>query len=739
MLRDIDFSVVYTSGEREPADFFLDALCNSIKYDLALGFFSSSGFRALALGFAYFISNGGVMRVIMNNVLHPQDKNAIEKGYHSKPDELIQDDFTDNIEKLYSRLSRYDRHFFNCISWLIATHRLDLLAITPVGDSSGIAHQKFGVFVDDENSKVAFNGSINFSTHAIFSNMETLSCYKSWDTGISDIRRVKYFEKTFNDIWCGKNKNVRPVPIERVRTYIRSRFDIQDIGYLLDEEEVLLEESIQRQFICGERAIVYRNKLEELKKKLRTDSKTLKEPQLPDNIQLRDYQMQAYTNWESSGCVGLFEMATGTGKTLTALNCAIELYKKEGNLKLLVLVPTLPLSNQWKEEAQKLRLRNIVMINSKNSEWQNEIMHLINLDFASPTDFCLISTYASFSTPQFNSIISKLSKKTLLIADEAHNFGTERRIKSYPGKFERRIGLTATPTRYFDEEGTQAILEFFNAANESTFRLDMGTAIEKGLLCQYYYYPRIVFLTSEELSLYKSISSKLVKYFNFTTERLREDSIVTALLLKRKRIVNQAVGKLDCLRQILGELSDRYKPLRYTFVYVPEGNANIYGFPKTRIIDAYAKIISQEFGLRQHQFIGSTKDRGTILGEFAKGELSVLTAMKCLDEGIDVKRAEIAIFSASTGNPRQFIQRRGRILRTHPEKHHATIYDMIVVPSQSLGHFSESLKIEQNLFRKELKRVAEFAGLSMNKYESLNSLQSIASEYGIDIYSAEYL
>lgn len=741
MLTDVDFGVVYSSGEREPAEFFLDALINSTRFSLALGYFNTSAIRALSLGFASFVVNNGTMRIIINNILSEEDKDAIIKGKCSRPEELLEENLLGDIRRLYESLSHYDKHFFNCISWLIASKKIEIIAVTPSDNSSGIAHQKFGFFIDSAGSIVAFNGSANFTSAALFKNMETISCYKSWDSDSSDLKRIEYFEKTFADIWTGRNLNVKQVPIERIKTYIRSKFDIQDMDQLLDEEEALVDEAGRLEFIAGESAKAYQKKLEVLREKLKMNSIRQEGPILPNDIKLYDHQLQAYSKWQASDYVGLFEMATGTGKTIAALNCAIELYKKEGSIKVLVLVPTIPLSSQWNEEAQKLHFENIVMINSKSTEWQNQIIHLINMDFTKPTSFCFISTYASFGKPQFDSIVSKLSEKTLLIADEAHNFGTERQIRGFPAKFNRRIGLTATPKRYFDEEGTQAILKFFNSVDKPTYTLDMRTAIEKDLLCRYYYYPRIVFLTPDELSQYKDISTKLAKYFNFDTEKLQRNSIVEALLLKRKRIVNQAVGKLDCLRQILSELTDKYKPLRYTFVYVPEGNSILYG-QDTKIIDAYAKIISQEFGLRQHQFIGSTKNRSNILSKFAQGELSVLTAMKCLDEGIDVKRAEIAIFSASTGNNRQFIQRRGRILRTHPDKHHAIIYDMVVVPSPSLRHLSESIKIERNLLRNELKRVAEMADISINKYGALKSLQNLANEYGIDIYSlysAEYL
>jgi superfamily II DNA or RNA helicase len=207
-------------------------------------------------------------------------------------------------------------------------------------------------------------------------------------------------------------------------------------------------------------------------------------------------------------------------------------------------------------------------------------------------------------------------------------------------------------------------------------------------------------------------------------------------LLKRKRIIHKAENKLQVFRECLHQILSTKDKISYTLVYVPEGRSNSIDQEDRNLINEYSNVLSSEFGIKQHQFIGITKDRVEILHQFSTGEIQVLTAMKCLDEGIDVKRTEAAIFCASTSNPRQFIQRRGRILRKHPEKKIAYIYDMVVVPEVLDKNFSDSLIMERSILQNELSRVREFASMAENKWQALKSLEEIAAKYEIDIYSS---
>lgn len=453
-----------------------------------------------------------------------------------------------------------------------------------------------------------------------------------------------------------------------------------------------------------------------------------------NDVKLREYQETAIQSWERNGFCGLFEMATGTGKTITSLSCAKVLLEREGCLHLIILVPILPLASQWEQEVKKyLKLTNVISANSQHSNWYKDALFQIN-QLDGKNSFCLISTYATFLTGRFQSILKQISKNAFLIADEVHNFGTNRHIAKYPHHIERRLGLSATPHRHFDDIGTSSIFNYFKAKEEPTFKFGMGEAIDSGYLCEYFYYPRLVSLNSSELDEYKSISLRLLKYYNQETQRFDENSKVTALLLKRKQIIHKASNKLNVFREILKDVVEANET-RYVLVYVPEGNEIDGTDKKSRLIDVYSKIIAFEFGLSQHQFIGTTVDRDAILTQFSKGKIAVLTAMKCLDEGVDIKRAEIAIFCSSTGNPRQFVQRRGRILRLHSGKKYAIIYDMIVVPEISNQYFEDSLWMEKQLLRNELRRVHEFAGLSLNHYQALETLEKKANEFGIDIYS----
>ncbi|MBN8544913.1 MAG: DEAD/DEAH box helicase family protein [Ignavibacteria bacterium] len=733
MLNEVEFEVVYTSGEKEPSEFFIDALTNSSRFDFGLGFFNSSGFRALAIGFAYFISCGGKMRMIINDELTSQDKEAIQKGIYSSPEEVIEKRLVENFNALRESLSSYDQHFYNCLSWMVASKTLEIIAITPNSEKGGLAHQKFGIFYDSANNKIAFNGSANFSKSALQHNLETLSCFTSWNQDSSDYKRIEYFRSLFNAYWEGTSPAIRKIPIESVREKLKGHSNVKNVDELLYAEKKLLEITAHN---SG-----YRDKLAGLTKGESTGESDfeypIQQPKLPASItKLFDYQIQALENWKASGYQGLFEMATGTGKTITALNCALEMYREENKVGVIVLVPTIDLAEQWKGEVVSFGFTNVVLANSQYTNWYSEAIQLLNRFYFAGGHFIIISTYDTFSLDKFQNLLSKVKKDILLIADEVHNFGTKKLIENYPYHIERRIGLSATPARYFDEDGTIEIQKFFNAINGPTISLDLKEAIDRKFLTQYYYYPRIVKLTEPEMTDYREITEKLMKFFNPATRSFSDHPVVSILLNKRKAILHKAENKTQCLREIIKEIVSQNPDPKYILVYVPEGREGTVDEEDKRLINTYSEIISSEFNLKQHQFIGETKNRKQILERFSQGRLQVLTAMKCLDEGIDVRQTETAIFASSTGNYRQFVQRRGRILRLCKGKNFATIYDMVVIPSLSGEENKEELSLGKKIIEGELKRVREFANGAINKYTALGSLENVLSNFHIEIFES---
>lgn len=736
----------------EPAGFFSEGLCNATSFNLKLGFFSSSAINLLADGFAEFLYNGGRMRMVINDILSAEDKEAVKNGLTTGL--FIPALNLNNLEDIKKTLDERSVHFFECLSWLIRQQRIEIRIIAPK-EGVGISHFKCGYFAD-ATDKVAFEGSCNFSRTALLENNESMSIFCDWD-GMSDARRTNSFVDDFEHTFSGNDDTVQYLDVDDLKPRIVGTFQSKEICQLLEDERDLIN---HQESECLPDTIMWalqraRNKVEKAieKEKRKNDvyiDATL--PHFPFASGPRPYQKEAFKNWKANGQKGLFVMATGTGKTITALNCLLEIYNSRHYYKALILVPTVTLVDQWKEECGKFGFSHVLIVSNKNKVWRREIANLLLLEKTDSTQeqhsYIIIATYASFSRDNiFTDLVSLPRKKLLLIADEAHNMGANSIKSKLKGiHYARRIGLSATPDRQFDDEGNAAIRRFFGAESKYTFEFSMKEAIEKGFLCRYYYYPHLVRLTDGEMADYLEISKKLAKMFNYHSGTFtKNDDILTALLLKRKRIIHKAANKLGVFREIINKRLQESGHLKYTLVYVPEGNvtdadnADNFDVPgadddyTSHLIDTYTSVIRD---VSPHttvmRFTSDTQDRKQILEQFATGELEVLTSMKCLDEGVDVPRSEMAIFCASTGNPRQFIQRRGRILRRHPDKHNAVIHDLIVAPE--VDEPSDSFNMERSLLGGELKRVHNFALLSENADASINELDCILDYYKLSIF-----
>ncbi|WP_294277957.1 DEAD/DEAH box helicase family protein [uncultured Chryseobacterium sp.] len=744
MLKDCDWSIdrdYKTGTENEPLQFYLDGLANSSEFHLLLGYFSSAAINLLSVGFATFISKGGKMRMVINHLLSEKDKDAFEKGQNS--DNLNNVFDLSDVVSLEKVLDEYDAHFFECLAYLIAEKRIEIKVIKPK-KNRGIAHYKSGVFSDGENS-VGYKASCNFTLFGLSENLEELEAFLDWEDERSN-KLVKKQLKAIDSYFSEQDEDVEYLSANEIEVAIRDKFDNKSIDELIVQEEQLFEKK---------RGLIKNNKLKQTIVKLYDAiDKNSRKPKFPYAEGPREYQNIAFNNWKNNNQQGLFAMATGTGKTITSLNCLLEVYKKTGYYKALILVPTITLVNQWENECKKFSFTNIVKVCSK-SRWKNDFASILTRERLSPTEqvsYIVISTYSSFARENIFTELNQLPAKTLLIADECHNMGSGSLLKLLPKiNCRRRIGLSATPERQFDEEGNKKLFSFFNSENEYTYEYSMEEAINKGVLCRYYYYPHIVTLTESEMRDYMELSLKISKFYKSESDSFSKNSILTALLLVRKRIIHKASNKISVFNDILKEQYKKKGNLKYTLVYVPEGNDPNEYFETDyfsdndeiendndaiNLIDVFTEVVKNiDKRTTIKQFISGTNAKEYVLEQFANGEIDVLTSMKCLDEGVDVPRSELAIFCASTGNPRQFIQRRGRILRKHPDKQFAYIHDLVVIPE--INPNSESYKMERSMLKKELERVNNFALLSENSSHTINILLDTMNYYNLNLYHNE--
>lgn len=769
MLKEVTFPAhrrFKSRTEWEPVGFFSECLCNSTQFDLMLGFFSSSAINVLADGFASFLYNGGRMRLVINDILTEQDKAAFANGTQ---DNLPFFDLSD-LEKLKSTLSERDTHFFECLSWLIKNDRLEVKIVAPK-EGIGISHTKTGVFGDGVDY-VAFDGSCNFSRSALIDNIESLTVSCEWDGNI-EAEKAKDIKEDFETVFNGKDETIVYKTTEQVRTKLVEGFKDKSLTSLLEDEYKLIDQHAKKKELPStvKRALekakqrvseaISKTKEKKTAENLSIDTIYESEPSFPYASGPRDYQQQAFENWKSNNQRGLFAMATGTGKTITSLNCLLEIYKRNGYYKAIILVPTITLVNQWEKECEKFHFSNIIKVYSKNAEWRSRIEHLQMAEeykkAKEPTqNFIIISTYASFTRNNVFDILNGFEKsKVLLIADEAHNMGSPTIMKRIGDiKYLRRIGLSATPERQFDDETNKKLFKFFGAEKQYTYEYSMEEAIENGVLCRYFYYPHLVRLTDDEFDKYVELSLKISKYFNYNTNSFdKKDDILMSMLLARKRIIHKAANKLNIFNRIITERYNKNGNLKYSLVYVPEGTKPDYiadsdVFDSSdqvsdddvadRLIDDYTEAVTKlDKFITVKKFVSGQKDRDKVLNDFASGKLQVLTSMKCLDEGVDVPRSELAIFCASTGNPRQFIQRRGRILRKHPDKFMAEIHDLVVAPEVNPG--SDSFRMERALLKGELVRVKNFSLLSENPSFSQMELKSVMQHYGLNLYNNNHI
>lgn len=736
---DIEFpdTLKYSSdSDNIPLAFYEEVFPKAQTIDLLLGYFSTNAFKTLASSMAEFIYNGGVMRIVTNHYFALRDKEELfEKVNLEFEDRVIP---LDDIHLLQNTFSKIDHHFFDCLRYLLKEKRLQIKPV--IFNNVDLAHSKEMILSDGKNW-ISTDGSINFTTAAILRNSESFEVNVSWTGNTTFNARIDEAKQKFDDIFNGKHEQYRHLNSDELEVVIQKTGQNKE----LDE---LLEDSIELN-----KNTPYGSKVAALveKKKKRfdyyvADIKGL--PRFPYSTGPRDYQAEAYEAWKNKDYGGIFAMATGTGKTITSLNCVLNEFNKSGKevYHAVILAPTITLVEQWEDEAKSFNFHKVITVSSKQ-KWESQLATTLSTARRIPTSFIVIGTYASFIRDRFFKYFERFPEDTIFIADEAHNIGSKSVMsKLVRIQLKKRIGLSATPKRIYDPEGSAAMESFFRDKEPYTYSFSMEKAISENILCQYDYHPHLVELTHNELQEYAEITKKLAKLYNPNSSNGEVSEIAERLLLKRKRIIHKAENKLPKMMEILRNRYEESGNLLFTFVYVPEGYSTNYSeqddmletdSENLRIINQYTSAIAGiDTNILVNQFIGGMKDRNEILDQFKTGRIQVLASMKCLDEGVDIPRAEHAIFCSSTGNPRQFIQRRGRILRKHDDKHKAVVHDLVVIPDLSLSdRDSDTFKLEQSLVKKEIERVMYFASLSNNPFETETLFDDICNHYDLNIYT----
>ena len=440
-------------------------------------------------------------------------------------------------------------------------------------------------------------------------------------------------------------------------------------------------------------------------------------PKLPDDLSLRKYQHQAVANWLENKGRGTLKMATGSGKTIIALAIAVELYQQIGLQVLLIVCPYRHLVTQWSRECQKFNLQPLIAM-TRTDNWQGELSNrLYNLANDARSFLTIITTNSTLISTGFQSQLKYFPAKTLMVGDEAHNLGSAKIESSLPRNIGLRLALSATPERQYDESGTEALLDYFGAIIQPKFTL--AAAIKQGALVNYLYYPVFVELTDTEAINYAKLTRRIGWSLN-KNPSFQDNDTLTSLLTKRSRLIATAANKLICLE----ELMQTRLETTHTLFYCGDGCVA----DDVRQIDAVTHLLGKKLGYRVNTYTADTslEARENLRRQFESGKLQGLVAIRCLDEGIDIPAIKTAVILASSSNPRQFIQRRGRILRPCAHKKQATLFDMIVLPPNLER---EIWSVEKSLLRKELLRFITFAELADNAEEATSKLLQLQQQY----------
>ena len=651
--------------------------------DSMVGFFSSEVLAALAPGLATYIAcSKNSFRLIISPLLRAEDQAAIERGL--RPPEEIADRLLENLTVTEDLLQR---HTLKCLSWLLHAGRIQI-KIALMKDA--LFHPKVWLF-ESGGDMVAVHGSSNVTYAGIHKNIEQVAISRSWQDPsqryITD--KLRY---TFNRLWNNKDDSCIVIGLPEATCQHLLRTYASDKPPTEDELRTLYRRATG---------------VTEVPEILEVPPTPRTAFTIPGWLQYKQgsfkHQGKAVAAWRNAGYRGVLEMATGSGKTVTSMIGAQRLYEEDKPLLIVVAAPFVPLIEQWCDEMVPFGLQPFNFTKARSAAKRAKELQKLRRQFRMGLSdvAAVVVSHDTLCSPEFLAGIKAFDCARLLIADEAHNLGRPSFIKDPPEFIKYRLGLSATPVRQYDKEGTDALFRFFGP---SAFRFTLEEAIGHCLV-EYDYHVHAVYLTNREMDEWFEITGK-IKRNAWREQDGKPDEYLAKLLRDRRALLETASGKIAMLQKLLDD--EDTTGLRHLLIYTSD--------KKPEQLDSVNRLLGER-NILFHQLTADETARQDktkqIIKSFQDGEIQVLTAKRVLDEGINIPQICKAFILASTTVERQWVQRRGRLLRTCSaiDKTHSVIHDLMALPPGMEGGLDPDARA---LVRSELRRAQEFAKLARN-------------------------
>lgn len=696
--KDLTVELRYRSNEHNiPKDFLCPVLEQTVMYKRAAGYFSTTALVSLSRGLYSMASHNDChIQLICSPRLSEEDILAIQHGYDLR--EAINKSLLLEMEK---PVRIYEEERLNLIATLIAEGKLDIkLAYMEDDNGINVYHEKIAVFVDQDGNRIAYSGSMNESENGMEENFESFFTFCSWNGGE---QQTSLAERDFDQMWEDNTSKIRVIPfpeavVNKLLAYKKDKLEpnMDSLQYAYEEEKEKLHPSVFN---------------------------------VPSFVSLREYQTQAVLEWKKQGYHGIFSMCTGSGKTFTGLAAMCMLGKiKKDALAVFIICPYIHLVSQWEEELWDWNFMPIICHSqAQDKRWYDKLLRRYRRFKNEGVPFICITTVDTFCGDQIQSIISNMTSdmNVLFMADECHNLGAKSVSRLLPEKIRYRIGMSATVQRHMDKKGTQSLLDYFG---KECIEYTLEDGIRDGVLSHYEYHPVPVFLEEDELLLYIELTNRLKKFIIIEDGKTKISEAGKQILFKRSRILAGARQKADVLLELMKRYENDDSILVYcgaTTVWDDENGAG-------KQVDIITGRLKKELGMSVRRFTSqeNLEERQEIKRYFKTGQYQVITAIRCLDEGVNIPGIKTAFILASSRNPKEFIQRRGRLLRKSDNKEKAVIYDFVTLPRQLEDILPMNFESDRSIIIGELFRMQEFAGLSDNPYEAEKIMTDIMLAYG---------